>query len=353
MTLTIGNSQLKLVERLCNAVAVSSAEDEVRAIVMEEVHPHADDIKTDTIGNILVTKKGRGKKRLRVMLDAHMDEVGFVITVDEGEGIYRFELVGGVDERQLLGKPVTVGVDHTPGVIGARPIHLTTAEERDKKIPVENLRIDLGLGDGKVKIGEYGTFATLFQRKGENLVGKAFDDRIGVATLIELIKNAPTTIDLFAAFTVQEEVGLRGASVAAYTFDPNLAIAVDSTPANDLPAWDGEENTAYNTRLGHGPAIYVADGATLSDPRLIRLLSETAEAEGIPYQFRQPGSGGTDAGAIHLQREGIPAVSVSVPCRYAHTAVGLVQINDWKHTLMLLYSTLKRLSPDFLAQERA
>ncbi len=166
------------------------------------------------------------------------------------------------------------------------------------------------------------------------------------------MKHAPAHIDLQAAFTVQEEVGLRGAQVAAYAFDPDVAIVLDSTPANDLPAWDGAENTRYNTRLGAGPAIYIADGATLSDPRLVRLFMETAEQVGLPYQIRQPGGGGTDAGAIHKQRAGIPSISVSVPGRYAHTAASIARIADWENTLALVYHVLQRITPQLLAAER-
>jgi endoglucanase len=173
-----------------------------------------------------------------------------------------------------------------------------------------------------------------------------------VATLIELVKNSPPNIDLLEAFTVQEEVGLRGAGVAAHALDPDLAIAIDSTPANDLPSWDGSENTAYNTHLDAGPAIYLADGSTLSDPRLVRYLIETAEAAGIPYQVRQPGGGGTDAGAIHRARAGIPSISVSVPGRYAHTAAGLARLSDWEHTLALLHRALAQLDPQLLDGDR-
>ena len=184
-------------------------------------------------------------------------------------------------------------------------------------------------------------------------MAKALDNRLGVATLIELVKNAPAQIDLLAAFTVQEEIGLRGAKVAAYAFNPDIGIAVDATPANDLPGWDAEENTTYNTRLGFGPAIYIADGSTFSDPRLVRWLAETGDAEKIPYQFRQPGGGGTDAGAIHKARAGVPSVSVSVPHRYSHTAVSIARLDDWKNTLDLLQAALTRLMPDLLAGERA
>jgi tetrahedral aminopeptidase len=349
----IGNPQLKLLRRLCEAVAVSGDEAAVRAIVLEQVRPHADECRVDALGNVLVTCTGSGKNRLRVMLAAHMDEIGFMLVADEGEGIFRFETVGGLDVRQLPGKPVWVGRERVPGVIGARPIHLTTADERTRKIALDALRIDVGPGAAGVKVGDRAAFATPFRRLGPSLLAKALDDRLGVATLIELVRQAPPNVDLLAAFTVQEEVGLRGARVAAYALDPHLAIAIDSTPAFDLPVHDGSENTSYNTRLGGGPAIYIADSATLADPRLVRFLAETGETAGIPYQFRQPGGGGTDAGAIHKQRAGIPSVSVSVPGRYAHTAAGLVRLDDWKHTLALLHTALSRMTPALLAGERA
>ena len=349
---TIGTAQIKLLEKLCNAMAVSGDEGEVRQIVLEEIKGHAEDVRVDALGNVLVTRPGSGQDRLKVMLAAHMDEVGFMLAADEGEGIFRFETVGSMDVRQLPGKTVIVGKEHLPGVIGARPIHLVKEDELKNKIPLENLRIDLGPGGAKVKPGDRATFATRFQRTGPSVIARALDNRLGVATLIELVKHAPPNIDLLAAFTVQEEVGLRGAKVAAYTFDPDLAIAVDSTPANDLPAWDGTENVSYNTKLGLGPAIYVADGGTLSDPRLIRHLVATAKANAIPYQLRQPGSGGTDAGTIHKQRAGIPSVSVSIPGRYAHTAAGLARLDDWKNTLALLYAAISTLTPDILAMER-
>ena len=173
-----------------------------------------------------------------------------------------------------------------------------------------------------------------------------------MATLIELVKNAPPNIDILAAFTVQEENGLRGARVAAFAFDPDLAIVLDATPAYDLPNWDDAQNTQYNTRLGEGPAIYIADSGTLSDPRLIRLLTETAEGQGIPFQIRQPGGGGTDAGAIHKQRAGIPSVSVSVPHRYSHTAVSIARLADWENTLKLVHAALGRITPSILASDR-
>jgi len=349
-SLRIRAAQLKLLERLTNTCAVSGDEGPVRKIVVEQVEKIADDLQIDALGNVLVTKIGRGRNRPRVMLAAHMDEVGFMIIAADGEGLFRFDTVGGLDKRQLVGKPVWIGSDRISGVIGAKPVHLTTTSERKRAISVDSLRIDVGPNQAtKVNIGDRATFATSYQRMGKSIRAKAIDDRIGVATLIELIKNTPANIDLLAAFTVQEEVGLRGAKVAAYAFNPDVAIALDSTPALDLPAWDGEENARYNTRLGEGPAIYTVDRATISDPRLINHFKETAEKEGIPYQFRQPGGGGTDAGAIHRQRVGIPSLSVSVPARYLHTAISIARIADWENTLKLLHASLSSLSSKMLA----
>jgi endoglucanase len=258
----------------------------------------------------------------------------------------------------MVAKPVWVGRDHIPGVIGAKPIHLSQPEERKKAVQLDGLRIDVGLGSNKVKVGDRATFATRFSRLGDeagrpiSLCGKALDDRLGVATLIELLRNAPESVDLCLAFTVQEENNLRGAQVAAHTFDPDAAIVVDSTPAYDMPAWDGSENTQYNVRLGAGPAIYVADPGTLSDPRLIRHLVETGDRERIPYQIRQPGGGSTDAGAIHKQRAGIPSVSVSVPGRYLHTAAALARFSDWENMLSLLHTAIGTLTMEIFNTER-
>lgn len=351
----IGARQLKLLESLTLACAVSGDEGEVRKIVLEALTPLADEIKVDHLGNVLAMRRGQHPDRLKVMLAAHMDEVGFMLVQndDREEGSYRFELVGGPDVETLVGKPVWIGREHVPGVIGAKPIHLTTADERRRPLSVDSLRIDVGPGNSsKVKVGDRATFATPFARLGPSLRAKALDDRLGVASLIELFRQAPDHIDLLAAFTVQEEIGLRGAQVAAYALDPDLAIALDCTPARDLPGWESSENDRYNTRLGAGPAIYIADRGTLSDSRLVRHLVETADALGIPYQFRQPGGGSTDAAAIHKQRSGIPSISVSVPGRYLHTPAALARLSDWKNTLALVHASLARLNTRLLASER-
>lgn len=361
----ISTPQIKLLERLSTACAVSGDEGEVRKIVIEEIKEHADSYKIDALGNVLATrqaqetgKRGAKHKPLRVLLAAHMDEVGFMISADDKDGFFRFEVVGSIDAGMLIAKPVVIGKDHVTGVIGAKPIHLTTADERKKSITLESLRMDTGNGgNGKVKVGDRATFApnftTLGQGAARSFRSKALDDRMGVTNLIELIKNPPPNVELLAAFTVQEEVGLRGAEVAAYTFDPDLAIALDCTPANDLPPYhEDDENTRYNARLGAGPAIYTVDRGTLSDPRLVRHFAETGDALGIPYQYRQPGGGGTDAGAMHKARAGIPSLSISIPGRYLHTPHSLVRLADWQNSLRLVYAALGRLTREIINSER-
>ena len=220
-TPSIRAAEIKLLERLSNTCAISGDEGAVRKIVMEEISGLTDEIQIDALGNVLAVRRGKGRNRPKVMLAAHMDEVGFMLTHDEGKGIYRFMVAGGIDSRNLVGKQVLVGKDQTPGVIGMAPIHLTTDSERSNKVNVNNLRIDVGPGNG-----------SRFMHIGPSLRGKALDDRIGVATLILLLRNAPQNIDLMAAFTVQEEVGLRGAKVAAHTLDPDMAFVLDCTPAH-------------------------------------------------------------------------------------------------------------------------
>jgi endoglucanase len=283
------------------------------------------------------------------MVAAHMDEIGFMLVGVDGEGQFRIDHVGGIDPRQLPGKPVWIGNKKTPGVIGAKPIHLLSTEERKSAPKFESLRIDVGAtkkegATKKAELGERASFATPFQRTGPVLRGKALDDRLGVAALIEIFRDPPDNVDLIGAFTTQEEIGLRGARVAAQVMRPDIAIAIDCTPANDVPTWDDEPNERYNTRLGAGPAIYVSDGRTISHPNLVKHFISTADKEGISYQIRQPGGGGTDAGAMHLAGEGIPSISISTPARNLHTAIGLARVSDWRETVRLVWAGLAVLS---------
>lgn len=349
----IREEQIALLEKLSNACAVSGNEREVRIIVKEAIKDLADDMRVDALGNLIAVKKAKVLDPIRVLISAHMDEVGFMIVDEDDPGIFKFRVVGGIDPRALAGKSVLIGKDHKPGLIGACPVHLSTPDERKKVLRVDDLRIDAGPGTKDVKVGDYAYFATRFMLMGsDSICGKALDNRLGCAVLIELLKNVPEHIELIAVFSVQEEVGLRGARVAAWDLDPDIVIAVDSTPANDLPAWDNAESTEYKTRLGEGPAIYTMDGRTLNDPRLIRYLLKTASGYGIKCQMRQPAPGGTDTGALHVNQAGCPGISVSIPGRYAHSAASIARISDWEAHLQLMTAALFDLDRSVLNEER-
>jgi endoglucanase len=352
-TVKLPKQFIDLVEKLSNAGGVSGAEGFVRAIVKEQLDLLKLTYTVDALGNVLVEHACGKTGALRIMLASHMDEVGLMIVEEDEGGLYRMEIVGGIDVRVLPGKTVWVGKQRIPGIIGARPIHLTEDDERKNPISIESLRIDLGPGGaGKAKPGDRAVFATEFENNGFSICGKALDDRLGVAILLTILAKPPENIDLLVAFTTQEEIGLRGARVAGYAFNPDAAFAIDATPANDLPTWNEDENNGYNTRLGHGPAIYVADGSTLSDPRLVKLLQQTALGNDIPYQIRQPGGGGTDAGSIHKQREGIPSISLSIPIRYAHTPCSLAWQSDIVDTIQLIQLTLQQFPVDLFSSPR-
>jgi endoglucanase len=265
-----------------------------------------------------------------------------------------FKAVGGFDRRVLLGKAVVVGQDRLPGVIGLKPVHLLKQGQDGQVEEIGSMFIDIGATDekanGKVKAGDFATFATKFGRLGgqtrprreRGLVkGKAFDDRAGCAVLLELLKG-DYPVELVAVFTVQEEIGLRGARVAAYAANPNLAFILECTAADDLPPPDDEKNDGI-PRLGDGPAITVMDRSFIADRRLVDLLVSTAEAAGVPYQYKRPRIGGTDAGAIHLARAGVPTGAVSIPARYIHSPAAVLDLADFWHTVELMQATLARL----------
>ncbi len=339
---------LSLLRRLSEASGVSGDETAVRAIVLEALKGKIKSHKVDSLGNLLVECRTRGKARMRVMVAAHLDEVGLVLMQAGSDGLWKFETAGGVNEQTLPGKPVWIGRDRVPGVIGVKPVHLTEKDEVEHPIKKDAMTVDIGAKDKEgataaLKPGDRAVFATAFHAERGVVHGKALDDRLGVAALVELAADPPPGVELMAAFTTQEEIGLRGARVAAYALDPKVAIVLDATPALDMPMWDGSENTSYNTKLGGGPAVYVFDRGTISDARLVRLLREAAGKRGIPYQVRQPGSGGTDAGAIHLARAGIPSVSVSVPCRSLHGPVSTARVSDWRALIALVRGALEDL----------
>jgi len=343
-------------EQLANACGVSGDEGSVRKIILEAIKPHVDHWRIDAMGNLFATRNCRQPvdgPPLRVMVTAHMDEVGFLITRISGSGLLKFEPVGGFDPRVLLGKAVVVGPDKLPGVIGLKPIHLLNSGEYNKAVNIDAMSIDVGAtgrADAKVNPGDFATFATQFgylggqprRRKDRGRVkGKAFDNRVGCAILIELLRG-DYPVDLIAVFTVQEEVGMRGAHVAAFAAHPDAALVLEATAADDLPALDEDAEPGL-PRLDHGPAITVMDRSFIPDRRMVDALIEAATAAGLPYQFKRPGIGATDAGAVHLAREGIPAAVVSVPTRFIHGPVAVLELADFWRTHQLAATALRHL----------
>lgn len=349
-----------LLEKLSNEFGPSGREKSVRALIKAEIEGLADSVEVDALGNLIAFKAGSGPEpRLKVMLAAHMDEVGFMVTEVGKGGTLSFDAVGGLDARLLLAKRVVIGDERVPGVIGAPVPHLQKGGQADRVMEIDDLAIDIGATDdkdagAKVKVGDYGTFATRFTVLSADpawptVRGKAFDDRVGCATAIALLAERHP-VDLYAVFTVQEEVGLRGARVAAYRLMPDAAFALEGTICDDLPK-PPEEDVSPVTRLGHGPAVTLMDRSVVSHPGLLRLLQEAAEAEGVPMQYKAPGLGGTDAGAIHLAGAGVPAIAVAVPCRYIHSPAAILNLNDLENTVRLMRAALARVERGHVTRE--
>lgn len=339
-----------LLRELSEIAGVSGDEGRVREFIWEAIKDHVDGGRVDAMGN-LITWKGKDKPGPRLMVAAHMDEIGFMITHVEKSGLLRFEKVGGIDDRVLPAKAVRVGAEGVPGVIGMKPIHLLSSGERRRPVTHDQLYIDIGAGSKEeaerhVKIGDYAVFDTAFAKLGDGLVqGKAFDDRVGCSLLIDLVKE-DVPYPFFAVFTVQEEIGLRGARIAAYDIEPDLAVALEGTTCADIPE---TEEHGQATTLGAGPAITFMDRATIPSRPLVDVLVETAEAHDIPWQWRRTTFGGTDAGSIHLTRAGVPAATVSVPCRYIHSPCAYMSLQDYDNALRLLRAFLPNV-PDAAAR---
>lgn len=334
---------MELLRRLSEAVGIPGHEEGIRALVKEEFAGLVDELRTDVLGNVIGLKRGKGQKK--VMLAAHMDEIGFLVKHIEKEGFLRIEPLGGFDPRVLLAERVLV---HTsggdlPGVVGSKPIHILTEEERKKPVEIKELFIDLGLPAEEVKksvrIGDPVTLRQEFGQFGEVVSGKALDDRVGLYVIIEALRRVKShRCDVYLVATTQEEVGLRGAHVSGFGISPEVAIAVDVTLACDVP---GVNESEQITRLGQGTAIKLKDNASISNPKLVRRLVELAEKKGIKYQLEILPRGGTDAGALQLTKEGVAAATVSVPTRNVHTVVEVAHKGDIQASIDLLAAFLE------------
>ena len=334
-----------LQEELSTLIGVSGHEDDVSNFILNLIEKEnlATEAWIDPLGNVLVKKKGTAGKE-RILLDAHIDEIGFMVSHIEKSGFLRFVPIGGWDQRILLGQSVIVRSkvgEKFHGIIGSKPPHLTTANERKKPVEIPEMYIDIGMNsieevkNNSIDIGTTGTLFSPFVDFPNNMVrGKAFDDRTGCNVLIQVLRllkeNRSFRDTVLFNFAVQEEVGGRGAITGAFRLKPTMAIAIENTTAADVP---GIREARIPVFIGKGPAITVADRSMISSPKVNERLIKNAELGNIPYQFKKPIFGGTDAGKIHISREGVPSSVVSVPCRYIHSPTSLLKLDDILRTV--------------------
>ncbi|NLK39355.1 MAG: M42 family metallopeptidase [Clostridiales bacterium] len=345
---------LNLIEKLSNTFGPSGCEDSVAGLILSQISGFCDEVTTDKLGNIIAVIRGKGSQRQKLMLAAHMDEVGFMISYIEDDGTLKFNTVGGMDPRVLCGRRVHIlnSSRIIPGIIAAKPIHLQKKEERKEVTPIEKMYIDIGASTREEAAtlcspGDYATFDSEFVIFGENLQrikGKALDDRMGCALLIEVMReiydeNLPDNLDLYFAFTVREEVGLSGAVTAAYAISPDYCIVLESTAVADI---DGVPESKRVARLGEGGALSLIDNGTIYHRDFFDFALKCAKEMNIKCQIKQYISGGNDGAHIHKSKSGIKTIALSAPTRYLHSSCCVADIND--------YRTMRQLTQALIAK---
>ncbi|MCX8153922.1 MAG: M42 family metallopeptidase [Candidatus Bathyarchaeota archaeon] len=340
-------------EKLSNAYGVTGREDEVRNLLIKLIKPYVDEVSLDRLENVIAVKKGR-RASPKVMLAAHMDEIGLMVKTITKDGFLQFVKMGGIDDRILLAQKVLVctkkGLLH--GIIGSKPPHIQKEEERKKIVNYDELFIDIGAGNREdaeakgVKIGDPVVFDVKYTKINDDVViGKAFDDRVGCAIMIEVLKILEKTdCTVYAVGTVQEEVGLRGATTSAFGIDPDVGIALDVTVAGDVP---GVKEFESNMKMGKGPALTVADAGLITHPKVLRLLLDVAEENKIAYQLETGLPGTTDAARISLTRQGVPSGTVSVATRYIHSPTGMLSLRDAENAAKLVAAAIQKIQKQF------
>lgn len=317
-------------EKLCALDGVSGHEDAVRDYILEQIIDLADDFTVDGSGSVVAFKKGETRPKSRVMLAAHMDEVGLIITSVTSEGLLKFDTVGGINTQVLCGRTVLIGAARLPGVIGLPPIHLCRSGARGKCPEKSSLTIDIGAQSREeaemlVRPGDVCVFDTQFERMGDGMLkGRALDDRAGCAVLLDIMRSE-LPCDMWFAFTTMEEVGLRGAGCAAFSAEPDAAVVIEATTAADVPFVERERQVC---RLGDGAVVGFMDNRTIYDRGMYDMALKIAAEKNIPVQVKQAVAGGNDAGAISRSRAGVRTLAVSVPCRYLHSPAGLISQED-------------------------
>ncbi len=329
---------------LCLINGISGDEDKVRDYIISKISDKCD-YKVDNLGNIIAFKKGRKTPENKVLLSAHMDEVGLIVKYINDDGSLKVDSVGGVDPRVVFGRQVTVGRNNTVGVIGGVAIHNLSSDEKEKAVPFDKLTVDIGAesrsdAEKIVTLGDSVYFKSDFIEFGEGFIkAMAIDDRFGCALMLELIESY-LEYDTYFTFVVQEEIGLRGATAASYTVNPDYAIVIEATTAADIPLSEGEKSVC---KCGDGPVISFMDRSTIYNKELYNLAFVTAKEQGIPCQTKTMIAGGNDAGAIHISRGGVKTISVSVPCRYIHSPSCVANKDDMLNSLTLVKALLNKL----------
>lgn len=337
----------ELFKRIVEAPGIPGREEPIRQVVTEAMRPLVDELRVDPLGNVIGTKRGSGGPR--VMLSAHMDEIGFLVRHIDDHGFIRLQSVGGFDARQLPAQRVFVHTRDGRQLLGAlqlgsKPIH-TLRPDEIKAPTLSDLFVDLGLAAEAVKeqveIGDMVTLARGCERVGESVMAKALDDRASVFIMLETLRAVGQhAAEIVAVASTEEEVGLRGAAVAAYTVEPDLGIALDVTIAGDFPGMPAEEQV---TKLGHGVAIKIFDSSHIPNYKLVRFVREVAQRHEIPYQLEVLPRGGTDAGAIERTRGGVPVITISLPTRYLHTVNEMANVEDIRAEIRLLARLLEEV----------
>jgi endoglucanase len=341
--------EIQLLEKLSNAFGPSGLENEVVHILRKELEKCADETQVDKLGNVMFYHKGK-KGYPRVMLSAHMDEVGFMITYIEDSGFLRFD-TWGITNNIMPGQRVVFKGERgfIRGIIGTKPPHIMTTDEQNKIVPKEDLFIDIGadnIAQANMKgadVGMMGVFDVEFMDLGDGYFrGKALDDRAGCVVLAETFKALQDSpYNVVAVGSVQEELGIRGARTAAWQVEPDIGLALEGTFVADVP---GTRPDRMSSKIKGGPVLTIMDRATFTHPHILKTLIKTAKQKAIPFQFKKVLVGGTDAGAIHLTKAGVPSGTVAVPCRYIHGPVSIIHIDDLKNTIRLVTEFTKAVS---------
>jgi len=339
---SILSKEIELLGKLSNAFGPSGNEEDVAKILRNELEEYADEMRVDKLGNIFFYHNGKDGYP-KIMLSAHMDEVGFIIIFIEENGFLRFETLGGITSNIMLGQQILLRGDkgYLKGIIGTKPPHIMTPEEQNKITPKEDLFIDIGadnINQAQEKgadVGKMGVFDVAFTDIGSGYFrGKAFDDRAGCTVLAEVFKSVKDSpYNIVAVGSVQEELGIRGAKTAAWQVDPDFGLALEGTFVADVP---NTRPDRVSSKIKGGPVVTILDKTTFTHPMVLKTLIKVGREKSIPFQFKKVPMGGTDAGAIHLTKAGVPSGTVAVPCRYIHGPASIVHVDDLKNTIQLV-----------------